>query len=71
MADKKQNVQAVAKPSVQSKLTQEQKEDIVEEVLGVHPRYFLKSGLNLKIDIFTLNAEGKHFNGWTFKERHQ
>lgn len=45
-------------------LTKEQQEAIVEEYLGVHPKYFLYKGLNIALNMGKFRFDGKHFNGW-------
>jgi hypothetical protein len=39
------------------KLSMEQKEKIVEEVLGVHPRYFQYSGKSLTVDVSRIEVD--------------
>ena len=39
-------------------------EEYVEEYLGVHPQYFIYEGLSLKVDVWKLEHDGKHFNGF-------
>ena len=57
MADKPKNVP-------KAKLSDEEKALIVEEYLGVHPKYFVYTGLQIGLDIWTLEHDGKHFNGY-------
>ncbi len=52
------------KVEVKKSLTDEQKAKIVEEYLGVHPKYFLYGGLDLKVDIWTFQSEGGNWKGW-------
>ena len=56
-----QSKQGAVKPAP---LTIEEKENIVEEYLGVHPRYFLYSGNNIKLNTGMHRFDGFHFNGW-------
>ena len=58
------------KTGAEKPLSLEQKELIVEEILGVHPMYLIKEGLNLKLDIYKLNADGKTFNEWKHTEHY-
>ena len=46
------------------KLTEEQKAAIVEEYLGVHPKYFIYAGHQIAVNTGQLNLEGKQFNGF-------
>lgn len=64
MANNKQG--AVKKP-----LSLEEKNKIAEEVLGVHPRYLIKRGLNLQLDIYKLEADSGNFTDWKHKEHHE
>ena len=59
MADKKPK--SVPKPK---KLSDEEKAKIVEEYLGVHPKYFVYTGMQITVDIWNLEHDGKHFNGY-------
>lgn len=49
-------------------LSREEQEAVVEEYLGVHPRYFLYKGLNIQLNHGKFRAEGHHFNGWKPKD---
>jgi hypothetical protein len=55
---------ASEKPVEQKGLTQEEKENIVEEVLGVHPRYFVYQHQTIGINLWNLEHDGKLFNGF-------
>ncbi len=46
------------------KLSDAEKADIVEQYLGVHPRYFIYEGMQIGLDIWNLENDGKHFNGY-------
>lgn len=46
------------------KLTIEQQEAVVEEYLGVHPKYFLYEGLAVRLNHGRFTHEGNAFNGW-------
>lgn len=50
------------------KLTLEQQALVVEEFLGVHPRYFLYEGLQIKLNHGAFRHDGHHFNGWKPKK---
>lgn len=50
-------------------LTQEQLEQVVEFYTGVHPKYFLASGLNIRLNHGKFRSDGNHFNGWKFNKR--
>ena len=52
---------SVSKPKP---LTDKQKADIVEEYLGVHPRYFLYGGQTIRVDIFNHQRDGNDWRGW-------
>ena len=63
-----------------SKLTKEQQELVVKEYLGVHPRFFLYDGLQIKLNHSRFEAENRTeaertgkprvwFNGWKPKLR--
>lgn len=45
-------------------LSKEQLEACVEEYLGIHPRYFLYEGLQVKLNFGLFNYEKNVFNGW-------
>ncbi len=45
-------------------LTTEQQQAVVEEYMGVHPRFFLYSGLNIKLNHGLFRNHGNAFNGW-------
>lgn len=46
-------------------------EQIVAEVLGVHPKYLIKRGIKLELDIYKMEADGLTFDGWKHKEHHE
>ena len=63
-----------------AKLSIEQQESVVEEFLGVHPKYFLYQGNNIKLNFGRYEAENRriaektgeprvYFNGWKPKAR--
>ena len=56
----------VAKPKKfsPSDLSVEEQEAVVEEYLGVHPKFFLYKGLNIQLNHGQFRAAGNHFNGW-------
>lgn len=70
MAKKEANKVPTVKEVVEKKifdpkdLTKEQLESCVEEYLGVHPRYFLYEGLQVKLNFGLFNYEKNVFNGW-------
>jgi hypothetical protein len=45
-------------------LTKEQQAAVVEEYLGIHPRFFLYKGLNIQLNHGKFRHAGFHFNGW-------
>jgi hypothetical protein len=47
-----------------SALSLEEQAAVVEEFLGVHPRYFLYKGLNIQLNHGKFRFEGHAFNGW-------
>lgn len=46
------------------KLSIEQQEAVVEEYLGVNPRYFLYKGLNIQLNHGKFRGDNNAFNGW-------
>ena len=46
------------------RLTDQEKEDIVAEYLGVHPRYFIYEGAKITINNWQFEHDGNRFNGW-------
>ena len=49
-------------------LSLDEKEQIAKEVLGVHPKYLIKSGLKLIVDINAMSRDGLVFNGFKHTE---
>jgi len=47
------------------KLSDEDKAKIVEEYLGVHPKYFVYEGQKIKVDIWNMERDGKLWRDWT------
>lgn len=45
-------------------LSLEEQEAVVAYYLGVHPRYFLYSGLNIKLNMGKFSFDKHAFNGW-------
>jgi hypothetical protein len=54
----------VEQPEPVKVLTDEEKALIVEEYLGVHPKYFIYTGNQITVNDFLVAREGKHFNGF-------
>ncbi len=65
-----------------AKLSQAQQEAVVEEFLGVHPKYFLYEGMQVKLNFGRFEAENRRiaketgkprvcFNGWKPKGNRQ
>ena len=50
-----------------SDLSSEQQADVVEAYLGIHPRYFLYRGLNIRLNHGKYRSDGNHFSGWKQK----
>jgi len=50
-------------------LTDEQQGAVIEHYLGVHPKYFIYEGIGLRVDIWRLNTDRKHFNGFLPHQR--
>lgn len=46
------------------KLTDDEKAKIVEEYLGVHPKYFVYEGQQIKVDIWNMEHDGKLWKGF-------
>lgn len=51
-------------------LSLEEKELIVKEVLGAHPKYLIKSGRKLILDISQLESDGEKFTDWKHTEHY-
>ena len=51
----------VAKPAPLSK---EDKENIVAELVGVHPKYFVYVGTQIKIDVYRMSMDGVNWSGF-------
>lgn len=62
--------QAKTKEGAFQPLSLKEKELIVKEVLGVHPKYLIKSGLKLVLDISKLQADGENFQEWQHTEHY-
>lgn len=46
-------------------LSQEDQEAVVEFYMGCHPKYYVYQGLQLNVDIYSMNRDGvKGFNGF-------
>lgn len=45
-------------------LTKEQKEAFVEEIVGVHPKYFVYEGAQIKIDLYKMSMDGINWTGF-------
>lgn len=66
MAEKKAkaaSVEGAAKPK-KVELSDAEIEALIEDYLGVHPKYFVYEGLAIKVDIWNMEYDKKHFNGW-------
>lgn len=46
------------------KLSDAQKEKIVEEYLGAHPKYFIYGGLQITLDIWRFEHDGNNWEDW-------
>ena len=64
MPEQKERASKVGGSFEPSKLSKEQQEAVVEEYLGVHPKYFLYRGLNIQLNHGRFSHEGNAFNGW-------
>ena len=49
-------------------LTEDEKAQVVQEYLGVHPKYFIYEGQQVKIDIWSMEHEGINWRGWRIEE---
>jgi len=49
-------------------LTEDEKAQVVLEYLGVHPKYFIYEGQQIKIDIWTMQHDGINWRGWRIEE---
>ena len=56
-----QSKQGAVKPAP---LTIEEQEQVVEDYLGVHPRYFMYVANNIRLNTGMHRFDGFHFNGW-------
>ena len=45
-------------------LSVEQQESVIEEYLGIHPRYFVYRGITIEVDIYSNRRNGNSFNGF-------
>lgn len=52
------------------KLTEAQKALVVEDFLGVHPKYFTYEGLKIKVDAYLMAHHGVAFNGFKQQKGH-
>ena len=46
-------------------LSDEAKANIVEEYLGIHPKYFIYEAQQIKVDIWKMEHDGVLWRGWT------
>lgn len=52
-----------------SVLTEDQKFQIVADVLGVHPKYLIYDGLTIKVDLYRMTLDGVAFTDFPLRER--
>ena len=52
------------KKTTVKKLSEEEQAKIVEEYLGVHPKYFIYEGLKIQVDIWNLEHDGLNWRGF-------
>jgi hypothetical protein len=64
MAQTKKSAEDKAEVFNPSALSLEAQEKVVEQYLGVHPKYFLYRGLNIQLNHGQFRHDGLHFNGW-------
>jgi hypothetical protein len=57
----------VSKPKPKT-LTEDEKAKIVEEYLGVHPKYFVYAGQTIRVNIWPMEKDGVFWNGWRIDE---
>jgi len=50
-------------------LTEDEKAQICEEYLGVHPKYFKYAGQKIRVDIWNMENDGKNWRGWRIQEK--
>jgi len=55
------NKKAVVKKAALSK---EEKEAIAAEVIGVHPKYFVYNGTEIKINVYKMAQDGVNWSGF-------
>jgi hypothetical protein len=61
---------AVSKPKPKPKaLTEDEKAQICEEYLGVHPKYFNYAGQALRINVWNMERDGVFWKGWRIDEK--
>jgi len=66
MANKTKEVASTPKKFDPKSLNKDQQELVVEEYLGVHPKWLMPKGLNLQLNMGGFRSEGKLFDGWKF-----
>jgi hypothetical protein len=49
-------------------LSEDDKAKIVHEYLGVHPKYFIYAGQQIRVNIFDHQRDGYNWRGWRIKE---
>ncbi len=54
------------KPKV---LSEDDKAKIVEEYLGVHPKYFVYAGQTIRVNIWPMERDGVFWRGWRIDEK--
>jgi hypothetical protein len=75
MTENKKTGAAKSAPFNPKKLTIEQQEAVVEEFLGIHPRYFIYAGQQIMLDLSRFEHENRNesartgaprkwFSGW-------
>ena len=52
-----------------SGLTEEQKYEIVKEVIGVHPKYFTYEGLSIKVDVYRMQIDREQFTDFPLRDK--
>ena len=51
-------------------LSFDEKEEIVKEIIGVEPKYLIKAGIKLFVDVSAMAAQGVEFTGFKHKEHY-
>ena len=65
----KTGVAAKAAPFNVDNLTDEQKQEVVADYIGIHPKYFHYRGAKIEIDIYKMSMDGVNWTGFPANHR--